>query len=283
MASAARGRAGTRTRTLLTPIATAFAEHNLLTYAAAIAFQGLVALVPMTLLGLGLLGATGHRSVWTQHLAPAIQGRVRPPVYHAIDDTVRRILDHGTAGLIAVSALLAIWYLTAAMRAVIEALNRIHDVDDDRAWWHRLAVAAGLGVATGAALYGAALLVIGGPRGVVLGLVRWLGAIVMLGLLVGLLVRFAPAQRPRASWASLGAVLVVASWIVASLLFRLWVTYVANFRTPIGTLTTLLVLTSYLFVSAIVFLVGVQLDELLRKGHRAGIRFFDHVRDALGR
>src|SRR3954462_8526565 len=95
-------RVGNRRRhPIVAPIAESFAEHNLLTYAAAISFQGLIALVPLTLLGLGLLGATGHREVWTNHLAPAIEGRLTPPVFHALDYTVTRILDHGTAGLIA--------------------------------------------------------------------------------------------------------------------------------------------------------------------------------------
>jgi membrane protein len=279
----ARHDRGPRTAGSIETVASAFAEHNLLTYAAAIAFQGLIALVPMTLLGLGILGATGHRSVWVDRIAPAIEGRVRSPVYYAIDDTVLRILDHGTAGLIAVSSLLSVWYLTAAMRAVIEALNRIHDVHDDRGWLHRAALAMGLGTMAGVSLYGSALLVVGGPRGVALGLVRWVGAIVLLGLLIGLVVRLAPAQRPEASWASLGAVLVILSWVGASLLFRLWVTYVADFESPVGTLTTLLVLTSYLFVSAVVFLAGVQLDEYLRKSHPAGVRVLDHVRTAVGR
>src|SRR4051812_10494874 len=101
---------------LVGPIAKTFAEHNLLTYAAAIAFQGLIALVPMTLLGLGLLGATGHREVWTRHVAPAVHHRVLPGVYRGIDETVRRILDHGSAGLIALAVVLSVWYLTAAMR-----------------------------------------------------------------------------------------------------------------------------------------------------------------------
>jgi membrane protein len=250
-------------------IAAAFAEHHLLTYASAIAFQGLIALVPLTLLWLGILGATGHKQVWTQHVAPAIEKRLTSPVFHGIDDTVLRILDHGTAGLIAVSTLLSLWYLSAAMRPVIEALNQIHDVDDDRRWWHRLGVAVGLGAVAGAGLFGAALLAIGGSRGVLLGLARWSGAILFLATVLTLVVRFAPAQRPGTSWATLGAALVVASWIVASLLFELWVSYVANFKTPVGSLTTLLVLTSYLFVSVIVFLAGVQLDELLRKRRSA--------------
>jgi membrane protein len=268
MATASRGHVGTRARRLrgtVAEIAEAFAEHNLLTYASAIAFQGLVALVPLTLLWLGILGAIGHKQVWTQHVAPAIEKRLTKPVFHGIDDTVLRILDHGTAGLIAVSTLLSLWYLTAAMRPVIEALNQIHDVEDERLWWNRLGVAVGLGAAAGVGLFGAALVVIGGPRGVPLGVLRWAGAILLLAMVLTLVVRFAPAQRPRTSWATLGAALVVASWIVASLLFRLWVSYVANFKTPVGTLTTLLVLTSYLFVTVTVFLAGVQFDELLRK------------------
>jgi uncharacterized BrkB/YihY/UPF0761 family membrane protein len=59
--------------------------------------------------------------------------------------------------------------------------------------------------------------------------------------------------------------LVVGSWIVASLIFRVWITEVANFKTPVGSLAGLLVLRGYRFVSSIVFLVGVQLDELLWK------------------
>ena len=51
----------------------------------------------------------------------------------------------------------------------------------------------------------------------------------------------------------------------ASLLFRLWMTDVVDLKSPAGALAGLLALTSYLFISAIVFLVGVQLDEVLRK------------------
>jgi hypothetical protein len=43
---------------------------------------------------------------------------------------------------------------------------------------------------------------------------------------------------------------------------------VANFKTAIGSLTVFLVLTAYVFTSAAIFLVGVQLDELLRKDVR---------------
>jgi membrane protein len=239
-------------------IAAGFVEHSLITYAAAIAFQNLIALVSLSILTLGILGATGHESVWTDHVAPTIQEPVRGPVFRAIDYSARRILENGTAGVIAVGAVLSVWYLTAAMRAVIEALDQIHEVKDRRAWRERVATAVLLGVLGGACLFGGALMgLAGGPVG-------WLAALVLGCLAVTLILRFAPAQQPGTKWATIGGGAIVIGWAVASALFWLWIAYVANFRSPVGTMTTLLVLTSYLFVSAVVFLAGAQFDELLR-------------------
>lgn len=251
-------------------IADAFVQHNLLTYAAAVSFQALVALIPLSLLALGLLGAAGKQSVWRDTVAPAIRGRVTPPVYHAIDFTAERVLSSGTPGLIAFACVLSTWYLGAAVRAVMEALNAIHDVDDRRRWWHRGAVAAALGLVCGAGLIGSILVLAFLPRPtgaaeLPASVGRWVLALLLIGLAVGLLVRMAPAEHPQPRWASAGSLLVVGSWVVATLAFRAWVQDVADFRSPTGSLAGLLVLTGYLFVSACVFLVGVQLDELLRK------------------
>jgi membrane protein len=80
--------------------------------------------------------------------------------------------------------------------------------------------------------------------------------------------RFAPAQKPDARWASAGSLLVIGVWIIATLLFDLWVRYVADFKTAIGSLTGLLLVTLYFFVSSVIFLIGAELDELLRKETR---------------
>jgi membrane protein len=248
----------------------AFVEHNLLTYAAAVAFQMIVALVPLAFLGLALLGAFGLGHLWHDTLVPGLRGRLTPDVYRAVDSTGEKIVSSGVAVTIAVAGLLSVWYLTAAVRAVMEALNRIHDVVDEREWWRRGVLALGLGVATGAAVLGSFLLLtwgstVTGAASVTLDVGRWFVAVLLLGVVVALLVRVAPAEHPAPRWASAGSVLIVVSWIVATVLYKLWLTEAIDLRTTTGILAGLLALALYLFVSATVFLVGVQLDETLRK------------------
>jgi uncharacterized BrkB/YihY/UPF0761 family membrane protein len=73
-----------RLRELTRLVARAFRDHNLFTYASAISFRGIVAFVPLTLLGFALLGTFGLEDAWRDTLAPAIKGRVTPPVFEAM-------------------------------------------------------------------------------------------------------------------------------------------------------------------------------------------------------
>lgn len=276
MTQAARSRARTRgpwparLKGLAALIARAFGAHHLWTYASALSYRAMVALVPLVMFGLGLLAAFGLEDVWVDSIAPTIREHVSPPVFTGIDYSVDKIFSSSAAALIAIAALLLFWDMTWAVTTTMEALNEIHDAEETRPRWRRYLVAATLAIAVVVCIVGAVLSVLLGPRPggvlhVVLGIGRWPAAVILLGLAVGLLVRFAPAERPQVRWASAGSLLVVASWIVASLVFRWWVASVADFKTAIGSLTVFLVLSAYVFVSTAIFLIGVQLDELLRK------------------
>ena len=65
---------------------------------------------------------------------------------------------------------------------------------------------------------------------------------------------------------------MIAAWIVATLIFELFVSHVANFKSATGQLTVFLVLITYVYISSIILLVGVELDEMLRedatRGHK---------------
>ena len=58
---------------------------------------------------------------------------------------------------------------------------------------------------------------------------------------------------------------VVVAWIVQSLIFWLYLRYLADYRTAAGSLLGFYFLTTYIYVAAIVLLVGIELDEQLRK------------------
>jgi membrane protein len=176
--------------------------------------------------------------------------------------------------LIVFSAALVLWDLALALAAIMDALNRIHDVQESRSTVRRALTALTLAVVTGVCLVGSLLIVTVAPRArgdvihFVLGVGRWFIAAGLLVFIVGAVMRFAPAERPEKRWASVGSILVIVVWIVASLLFKLWVTSVADFKSAVGSLTVLLSLSWYVFVSSAIFLVGAQLDELLRKESR---------------
>ena len=257
--------------TLVRELASKFREHRLFVYATSIAYRALVALIPVTLLALGLLGALGLQQTWHKSVAPELRPHLTPAVFHAVDDSAQRIMSTGTAPLIVFAAALVLWDLALALVAISEALNRIHDVEEKRSFTRRVATVLALAVVTGVCLIGGVLILTVAPRvngdvvHFVFGVGRWLVGAILLMVVVGAVMRFAPAERPEKRWASAGSILVVLVWIVASVLFRLWATDVADFKSAVGSLTVLLFLSWYVFVSSAILLVGAQLDELLRK------------------
>jgi membrane protein len=241
-------------------------------YSAAIAFRVLVSLVPLLLLGLGLLGAFGLEDVWTDSIAPAIQDRVTSPVFFAIDFSVERIFASSSAGLIAFASALLLWEVSRAVRAIMVVFNEIHEVEERRSVGRLLVTTLALAVAVCLAAIASILLVTAFPRLAGSGLAQtalnvagWGAAIVLLGLATALLVRYAPAERTDPRWASVGSAIVVGTWVVASIAFGWYAGSIANYETAVGSLTVFLVLTAYTLVSAAILLVGVLVDEVARE------------------
>lgn len=256
-----------------------FDRHGLLDHASAIAFQVLKSTIPLTLLGVAILGASGEQRIWRKTIAPALEAHLERATFHAIDVGVQKIFSSNSTGLMAFAALLVLWYVSGGVRAVMGAITQIYEVEDDRPWFVRYPLSFGLAGAIVVGLLGALLVLAvgsslanGGALGVVVGIARWVLAIVLLGVTLGVLVRFAPAEHRAKRWAGAGAAVVIGTWIVASLIFELFVSHVANFKTATGQLTVFLVLIGYVYTSSIILLVGVEIDELLREDATAGER-----------
>ena len=245
-----------------------FDEHKLLTYASAIALRMFIAAVACTLFALGILGASHQQQLWKQTIGPEIEPKVLPHVFDGIDQTVNRVFSSSTAGLLALAAALAIWEVSGIIRAGIGALDEIYETTDSRPFWIRFPLSWGLAILVLAAMLGAVAIVwaghVSGGWSLPILILRWPAAAVLVALAFEVIVRWAPAQHRRARWASLGSVLVVVGWIGETLIFGAYVRSVANFRTPVGSLEVFIFLATYFYIFAIVLLVAMELDELVR-------------------
>jgi membrane protein len=185
---------------------------------------------------------------------------------------VQRIFNSSSLGLIVFAGLLLLWELSRGVRTVNVALNVIHDTEDKRPWRRLLVTDFALAVALGTCLSLAMLELSVLPRlasgvwqlPVKLG--AWVIAAALLTIAIGLLMRYAPAEQANVRWISAGSALVVVSWMAATGAFAWWAGSVADYKSATGTLLVFLVLSAYVLTSCVIFLAGVQLDEVARRG-----------------
>ena len=245
-----------------------FDRHNLLTYASAIALRTFIAAVACTLFALGILGATGQRELWEKTIGPEIKPKVLPEVFAGIDQTVHRVFSSSTAGLLALASALAVWEVSGIIRASIGALDEIYETEDTRPFWIRFPVSWGLAIIVLAAMLGAVAIIwaghVSGSWSTPILILRWPAAVVLVAFAFELIVRWGPAKHRRVRWASFGSALVVIGWMGETLIFGAYVQSVANFRTSVGCLEVFIFLATYFYIAAIVLLVAMELDELVR-------------------
>ena len=259
-------------------------EHDLLTYASAIAFQVMTALIPIALLVLSVMGFLQLESVWTQDLAPQVKHQVSPQVFAVLDDVVRNTLGKKQGWWLTLGLVFTLWQASGVARAVMGALSSVYGDGDDRSFTRRYAVSVALGVAVAVCVLAALVAVRfgngilgakepGGAAAAALFVVRWGVALVLLSTAVWVLLRFAPAHPGPHRWISFGSGLCVLAWVLTSVVFGIYITDIANYGSIFGSLATVFILMTYLYVSACAFLIGAQLDAIVRHdetGSRSG-------------
>jgi membrane protein len=266
-----------RPRETLIALAERYREHEVLTYASAISFQAFFALFPLALFALGVLGSLHLQEVWRRDLAPEIRTGFSPAAFRVVDDTVRQVLERRQLVWATLGAVIALWELSGAVRAVMGILNRVYGAAEHRGLARRLAVSIALSTAVGLLVLSAVAVVQFGPLAAqaVLGrsaavvvaafLARWVVAVALLLLAVALLVRFAPDTARPWRWVTFGAAVSVGGWIAMSLIFAWYLSHIADYRSLYGNLATVIVVLEYVYISAIVFVTGVLIDALTRE------------------
>ena len=97
-------------------------------------------------------------------------------------------------------------------------------------------------------------------------MVQWGAALALLTTAVWLLLRFAPAHPGPHRWISFGSALCVIAWVGTSAVFGFYVTDVADYGSIFGQLATVFLLMTYLYISACAFLIGAEVDAIVRHG-----------------
>jgi membrane protein len=195
-----------------------------------------------------------------------VQEDTSPAAFQVIDDTVRRVLEEKQLFWITLGALIAIWEVSGAMRAVMTVLTRIYQREDERSLRARGFLSIWLAGLETVLVLGAVAAVVVLPRwidgfgGTILG---WALGILLLFAAVGSIVRFAPTRDRPLRWVSRGSVVVIAGWIAGSLLFRWYATSLADYGSIFGSLAVVMIAFGYVYLMTLVFLTGLQLDALI--------------------
>lgn len=262
-------------------IAAAFSENALVVFANAIAFRMLLALVPFALFVVALLGFLQLEEVWRDSWAPEIRERTSQAAFTLIDRTAERIFTRQEGFWLTVGAALAFWEVSAAIRVTMRALDRIYETRRGRRLWARMAVSFALAPPVAACLLGAFVSAQfvppffdrlgGGTAGDSAGLViGWGPSAALTATAIALVVRFAPSRPQPFRLVRTASILVIVAWALTSALFGLYATRIASYGSVFGGLAFVSILMTYVYLTTVTFVAGLQMDTFLRGLAREG-------------
>ncbi len=270
----------------LTRTIRAVQQRRLSGLAAEVAYNAMLALFPAILAVLTTISFSRSAQGMLERLASRL-GQVAPVevlfLIQRFADEVTRTDGHR---LFSISFIAAIWIASSAIGALMNALDQIQQTPlvQMRPYWHRKLVSLGLTIGTLIMLVAASFLVFVSDllvrllamRSCLLDLrhdcpaslwiltgwrlLSWPLALGMVALTVALIYRLGPSRRHRETPIVPGAVLAATSWAGLSALFRLYVSQYGTYNKVYGAVGAVIVLLLWLYLSALVILIGHQLN-----------------------
>lgn len=249
-----------------------FNDDRILAIAAGVVFYALLAVFPAITAFVSLFGLFADPSTVMNQVSD-LKGLIPAGAFSILQDQISRAGSGGTASLSLTSIfalLFAIWSANSGTKAIMDASNVVYGEKEERSFFKLNLVSllltvgamATLLVAIGAVVVLPLLLSAFGVQSAgYIGLLRW--PILLVLILSGLaaLYRFGPSRRqPYWSLLSIGACTAAAVWIASSALLSWYLTNFANYSAVYGSLGAMIGLMIWMWVSAIVILLGAELD-----------------------
>jgi membrane protein len=177
-----------------------------------------------------------------------------------------------------ISIALALWGVSGAFRSIMEAMNVMYEVDEDRPFWRVYGLSIFMSLAVVILMVSAfGIVIFGGSVGgglaeavgldrvfqIVWSIVQWPIVACIVLFTFALIYFFAPAAKQKFTWISPGAVLAFAFWLVFSLLFSFYVGNFGSYSASYGSLAGVIILMLYVYYSAFIMLVGAEMNQVI--------------------
>jgi membrane protein len=256
-------------------------EDHLAAFAGNLTYKGLFALFPFFVFLLSLLGLFGSPDLLTNLLDQA-RGVLPADAVSLIEDQLVGIAQSRTQGAFTAGAvlslLLALWGVSGAFRSVMEAMNVMYEIEEDRPFWKVYGMSIFLSLGVALLLIIALVLVVFGPEiggavadtvglgfvfQLVWNIVQWP---VLLGIVLfafALVYYFAPDVEQRFKFVSPGSIMAVVMWLLFSLLFSLYVDNFGSYDATFGAFAGIIILMLYIYYSSFIMLVGAQINQVI--------------------
>src|SRR5690242_21790944 len=129
MATATRTSARAELPGAIRELVRSFEERDLLTWASALSFQLVTAVVPFLLFGLGLIGFFHLDNVWAD-IAKSIKPHMSNAAFKVVNDTAKKVVTQKQVWWVTIGFALAIWQVSGGVRTIMGGLTAIYDVEE---------------------------------------------------------------------------------------------------------------------------------------------------------
>ena len=256
-------------------------EDHVMAFAGNLTYKALFAIFPFFTFLLSLLGlfnATKLVNTMLNKLAGVLPQSATAFIENQLVPITKSQADSAFTLGATVSILLALWGVSGAFRSVMEAMNVMYEVEEDRPFWKKYGISIFISLAVIVLMLTALALVVfgstfGGGLAAAVGLgpvfqsvwsiAQWpiLACIVLFTFAV--VYYFAPAAKQRWRWISPGSILTFFFWLAFSLLFSFYVSNFSSYNETYGALAGVAILMLYTYYSAVITLVGAEMNQVI--------------------
>lgn len=260
-----------------------FSRDQCTDLAAALTYYAVLALFPAVIALLSLVGLFGQ----PQQTVDTLLGILRDVGAGSAVDTLAPTLTslagrQGAAGIAFVVGLAtALWSASGYVGSFGRAMNRIYEIREGRPFWKLrpvmlavtlVAVILVALVAMALVLTGPAAQAVGDAIGLgstgllVWNIAKWPVILLVVAFVVAILYYVTPnVKQPRFRWVSVGAVVAIVVWILASVAFGFYVSTFSSYDKTYGALAGVVVFLLWLWITNLALLFGAELDAELER------------------